>query len=1246
MFLMRSHSGEEQGHLMRQLGPLARGSISTSLILLVLSLSVQAQVQNGEIGGTVTDPSGAVVPGARVLVQNLATRFEIHFQTNAEGIYAARELGVGTYLVRVEAQGFKTVEASNLVLNAGTVLRVDFKLLLGERTDVVEVTDADIQVNTETSRLSQTVDSTQIANLPLNGRNVYDLIQYAPGATNMRGVMYENGANTVVNGVREDFNGFLINGVSNKTLSGGPVNQPIQDTVQEFQLLTLNNSAEFGNSAGAITNLVTKSGSNQLHGSGWEFLRNDVFDANPFFANHFPDPADRKKSPLRLNQFGATLGGPLKKDKLFFYVAYQGDRFLTSSPGLVLAESPEFRAATISAFPNSVAALLYSKFPPDSRGTPFKTLRDYVTSGAFSGFGLRTFADYLCPSDDTGITGVMSGKFARLIGVEQADIDQMNASCPGGSPYSSPQAGAFDRDGNFLVNVLNSGNSQVDQNLFDGNEASLRLDYNLSQSDRFFTQFNWARSKNRFYASPNVPRGFLNPSTSTTHNFQFSHIHEFSPTVLNEFRAGYAQNGLVVTTGLPGVPSIGFDDGTLGFGSYNGYPQTFHENIYNYSDLVSITHGKHSLKAGGELRRNLENSDFNAGRPSYYFFDSLFFAIDSPYTEGAGVDPGIVSGTPAHLETSIRHWRNWEIGAYLQDDWKVSKHLTLNLGIRYDLYTRHTELNNLATTFLKGPGKNFIDNITTGAGQIKGASTPCPGDPLATIAGECGPGGFAPARELGRGDHNDFGPRVGFAWDVFGNGKTSLRGGFGVSYEGTLYSPLSNTRWNPPFYSLNGVSNFLAGDVNSVVYGPVDGAQPTFLGPAPSAQHSGTGVQATGNISGWDPSNPQLALLSSIIFPEGIRDPYVENWFLGVQRELRRSITVEANYVGTAGRKLFRAESVNRVPGERLPERSCVTDTFGRRLCSQINSNDAGNGLEINPFGRLNPNYGRLRVWENSVNSIYHGLQLSVKKKMSDGVQVGGNYTYSHSIDGGSTWHSGGTTANGFAAGDAFSTDVTRPQIDRGNSTFDIRHRFTFNYVWEMSFFRNRHGTVAALLAGWQWNGIFSLQTGAHWSPFRGFSDAKLVALVPGACDAPTFDPSNCVNIRSDYNLDGEPNDRPNAIANNIHATHAQWADGFNLPDNFFSAPCLGCVGSLGRNTFVGPHYWAFDTSIFKSFRIADRYLLQFRAEAFNVFNHTNFQLGNRIGPSNGNNLSNPQFGQAGGTSNPRNLQFGLKLSF
>jgi hypothetical protein len=667
----------------------------------------------------------------------------------------------------------------------------------------------------------------------------------------------------------------------------------------------------------------------------------DALDANLFFANHFPDPAD-PKTPLHLNQFGGTLGGPIQKDKLFFFAAYQGDRFIISNPGLVLAESPQFRSAAISTFPNSVGALLYSKFAPAGSGTPFDTLRQYVASG-FSGSTFTSFAGYLCPANTDG-TGAMAKKFANLFGVEQADIDQMNqGSCPGGSIFGAPKPGVFNRDANFLVNLLDVGKSQVSENLFNGNEASIRLDYNLGSSDRLFTQFNWSRAGDQYYNNNNSLRGFTDPSKTTTPNLQFSYIHTFSPTLLNEFRAGYAGNDFSVTATLPGVPYIFFDDGSLGFGSYSGYPQTLHENIYTYADMVSLSHGKHNVKMGAELRRNLENSDLNAGRPSYYFFDPLFFAIDAPYGEGAGVDPGIISGTPAHLETNIRHWRNWEVGTYVQDDWKVRKRLTLNLGLRYDLYTRHTELNNLATTFLKGPGQNFIDNITTGAGQIKNASTPCPGNPLAVIAGICGPGGFAPAKTLGAGDHNDFGPRIGFAWDVFGNGKTSLRGGFGISYEGTLYNPLSDTRWNPPYYSVDGVSDFLLPSLQTgnVVYGPVDGSKPTFLGSAPPAQHSGSGVQATGNISGWDPSNPHVAANTAIVFPEGIRDPYVENWFLGIQRQIRNKLAVEINYVGTADRKLFRAESVNRIAGGQLPDGTCVTDNFGRKLCSQINSNMA-----------------------------------------------------------------------------------------------------------------------------------------------------------------------------------------------------------------------------------------------------------------------------------------------------------------
>ncbi len=1227
---------------MRHLGPLARSHVCVWLACFILSLSAFAQVQNGQITGVISDPSGAVVSHASVHVRNLATGYETDFASNDSGIYTAPELIVGSYTVSVSVPGFKTVTATNLFLNAGTVLRVDFTLVVGARSETVEVSDAARLVNTENSRLSYTVDAEQIANLPLNGRNVYDLIQYQPGATNVRGIIFENGANTVVNGVRENFNGFLINGMSNTSLSGGPVNTPILDTVQEVQVLTLNNSAEFGSSAGAITNLVSKSGTNQLHGSAWEFVRNEIFDANPFFANHVPDPADRKRLPVRLNQFGATFGGPLKKDKVFFFASYQREKFLTADPGPAILESPEFRAASISAFPKSVSALLYSNFAPKDKGTPVATLREYI-----DGFGGRfaTFGDYLCPAKTDGSTatpGAMSSKFASLFGVEQGDIDQMNSiagsGCPGGSPYATPLPGAFNRDSNFLESIISSNQFQADGNLFDGHDASLRLDYNLSQNNRFFSEFNWARSGDKY--AGNTLRGFTNPFTFNRTNFQVSFIHSFSPNLLNEFRAGYLLDGSVGTVPLPGVPGVVPHDIIMGFGNGPTAGAIIRESTYDYSDLISFTHRKHNLRAGAELRRNLENSDAGSGRPIYDFFDSLFFAIDAPFSQFVGVDPGFTTGSPAQLAASIRHWRYWDVGAFLEDDWRISRRLTLNLGLRYDLYTRSTELSHQATTFLLGPGHDFVDDITTGAGRIKDASAPCPGDPKSLLAGECGPGGFAAAKNLGKGDHNNFGPRLGFAWDVFGNGKTSVRGGFGISYEGSLQRRLTITRFNPPYYSQNREFNFLTGDTNSnLVYGPADGSKSTFLGPAPPAQHSGIGAQATGNISGWDPANPQTSGLTAILLQEGLRDPFVQNWFAGVQRELRRKLILEVNYVGTLGRNLFRADDKNRLPGGRLPEGSCVNDNLGRRLCSQVNTNKAANGSLINPRGSLNPNFGALRVWENTARSSYHGLQVSVKRQLNHGLEFSGNYTYSHSIDSDSTWQSAGFTVDGTAAGDGVTTDQTRPGLDRGNSVFDIRHRLAFTYVWEMPFFRNQHGLLAAIVGGWQWNGIWSVQSGAHWSAFD--PDPPLLQENKlGACSAPTFDPANCANQGGDYNLDGAANDRPNAIANHVHASHAQWADGFNLPNNFFSAPCLGCVGNLGRNTFVGPSYWDFDTSLFKNLRISDRFRLQFRAEAFNVFNHTNFLIGNNV------SLHDPIFGHAGGTNPPRNLQFGLKLSF
>src|SRR5713101_1167571 len=384
--------------------------------VLALTFSAFAQVQNGQFDGAVTDPTGAAIANAKVTVTNPATDLSLSTTTNSSGSFTVKEVPIGTYKLTVEAPGFKTVSSSGVQANAGTIAHVDFKLQIGKASEVIEVTGAAAQVNTEDSKLASTVSSTQINNLPLNGRNVFDLMQLSTGAVNVKGVDFENGHSTVVNGLREDFNGFLINGVSNKGLSGGAVNVPIQDTVEEFQQLQLNMSSQYGNSAGGTVNLVTKSGTNAWHGSGWEYIRNDVTDANKFFLNK----DGVKKLPVRFNQFGLTLGGPIVKDKLFFFLSLQGDRYRSSgSPVNVLQETQAWRDAVIAADTaanatgdptietNSTAALLYKTFAPANPGSQPADPSKIVTANSYFGGDPVTqspgnFSGALCPSNNFG----------------------------------------------------------------------------------------------------------------------------------------------------------------------------------------------------------------------------------------------------------------------------------------------------------------------------------------------------------------------------------------------------------------------------------------------------------------------------------------------------------------------------------------------------------------------------------------------------------------------------------------------------------------------------------------------------------------------------------------------------------------------------------------------------------------------------------------------------------------------------
>jgi len=1276
--------------------------------VLALTFSAFAQVQFGQFTGTVTDPTGAAIGNAKIQVSNPAIDLNLFATTNSSGNYTVKEVPPGVYKITVEASGFKTVSNAGVTANAGTIAHVDFKMLIGKASEVVEVTGEASAVNTEDSRLATTVSSTQINSLPLNGRNVFDLMQLSTGAVNVMGVDFENGHFTVVNGLREDFNGFLVNGVSNKGLSGGVVNTPIEDTVEEFQQLGLNLSAQYGSSAGGTVNLVTKSGTNTWHGSGWEYIRNNALDANYFFNNQ----SGVKRSPLHFNQFGLTFGGPIIKDKLFFFLSLQDDRFKTNAvPTTILQETKAWRdavinadtAANLTANPtNSTAALLYKDFAPANPGNSAGLFNSntYVThwnkGNKYNGvhLGANDFTGFLCSASNFGGTTLMAQKWANIFGVTAGD--QANATADGcGGGLATPAAGTkpIVRTDAIQETSVSTFGTQTQSlgNLFNGKEGSIRLDYNWNANNRMYVNFNYLRDTDTFGACPtsSCTRGFANPTRGLFPTGSLSFVHTFSPTVLNELRVGYTQNNTILTVKDSGVPSIGFSDGTAFFGSYNGYPQAFKENIYTYSDMVSISHGNHNMKAGVDFRRNIENSEFNIARPSYYFYDQVFFAGDAPYLQVNGVDPGICKAPcpvssynpnpSAQLSDNFRHWRNIEFGGYFQDDWKVSKRLTLNLGLRYDLYQRHHEEANYATTFIVGPGSNLVDqirnaNVPAGTvNTINGVKYDCTkvNPTLVPLVGSgCGPGGFAPSATLGQGDHNNFGPRVGFAWDVFGDGKTSIRGGFGIAYEGTLYNPLSNSRWNLPYYSFDEILGGGVGQqANDVVYGPSTctggpptgvcqqnpAVAPTFTGPPTNPNQGPAGQpQAQGNITGWDPSNPNKANLTGVVFPKGVRDPYVYNFHFGIQREILPKTVVDVKYVGTAGHKLFRAEDVNRLPGTELPAGVQVVDNFG------ITRTGTG--------GRLNPNYLKLRAWENAVNSNYNSLQASVKHQMSHGLLFNVDYTYSHSIDNGSTWHSGATTANGAAAGEGYTTTNTDPGLDRGDSIYDVRHRLVVNYVYQLPG-QNLKGAAGAILGGWSYNGIWAFQSGAHWEPTisasRSVGEITLVDPTnnpKGICTQADVNDGNCANTGGDFNLDGGTNDRPNSTSSRIGGvSHSSWANGWGQnaitnpdgttsyqyasPGVTFSTPCLGCTGNLGRNSFVGPGAWYADMTLSKTFKFTERVGMKFDANGFNVFNRTNFLLA-AVGGGAHNNFTRSNFGQAAATLNPRELQFGVKISF
>ncbi|HWP42211.1 MAG TPA: carboxypeptidase regulatory-like domain-containing protein [Blastocatellia bacterium] len=923
---------------------------------------VQAQT-TGTIYGTVSDISGAAIVGATVTVKNTATNLTRSIITNAEGSYRFPLLPVGRYSITVAASGFKPYVRESLELQVEQNLRADFTLEVGEISEQVVVTTEAPQVDTATATLGKVVEEERIVDLPLNGRNFLELgvlqAGVAPPIPNIdvigSGTNNTPGGtkfNFAVNGMRITSNNHLLDGANNvEPVSGAAMIVPSPDALQEFRILTNSYSAEFGRAGGSIVTVVTKSGTNSFHGSLYEFLRNDIFDARNFFAPDVP--------ALKQNQFGATIGGPIRKDKTFFFGSYEGFRQRRGIP--VTAPVPSLR----------------------------------VRQGDFSQEAIKPI-DPLTGQPFPG--GIIPQN--RIDPVARNVLNLWPEPNLGDAVWTSAPSGANDRN-QFVARIdhtlIEGRNTITGRYIFDDGSILIPLGHFASNAAPFIQ----------------VP-GFSNEEASRFQNFMIADTHTFSERVINDFRFSYQRANVA-----SGKPVNQVDPSTLGFtfpkvssidvapviavaGVSGLGPPIFSQrvnNFYQFVDSVAVNSGRHTIKFGGEVRHTRLTSLFTSIANGSFFFNGLAtgnplgdLLIGAPFLflQAAGKEDKSLKQTVAYF--------------YVQDDFRLRRNLTLNLGLRYELSPGFTEKDNLLLTFVPGRQSQLSPTLPTGL-----LHSGDPGIPETIFPTE----------------KDNFAPRIGIAWDPFGDGKTSVRAGYGVFYDESGLIQTYNVYQAPDFQPI------------AVLIFPPSFADP-FLGNSPFKPPLSFPVPVgPGTTATW-------------VAPD-LKHGFIQHWNLTLQRQITSSMAVEVAYVGNRGTRLQGNVDVNQPV---FTKDSTPLNITQRR-----------------PFPLLSSTFQVTSIF----NSSYHGLQTTLTRRLSNGLTFQAAYTWSKAIDD-TTTPSAFFLIPGQNAGRA--QDNRRLDLERALSAFDLRHRFVLSYIYDLPFFRQSTGAASALLGGWRLNGIVSLQSG------------------------------------------------------------------------------------------------------------------------------------------------------------------------
>jgi carboxypeptidase family protein len=1113
-----------------------------ALLTFAACLSAFGQTVVGRISGTVQDANGASVPNASVKVINIANNSERTVTSDENGFYTVTNLPVGTYTIEAEQKGYKKALVSGQNVTADARLTVDLRLEAGEVSETVEIVTAGGEtVNTTSGEVARVIDKQQVQNLALNGRNYIQLLSLVPGVALTTDDQLELTTslatnNQSINGNRGQTNNVTIDGGFNlqSGSNASQINNLGLDYIQEVKIQTSNFSAEYGRNSGAQVSLVTRSGGNDFHGSAFEFLRNDKLDARPFFAPVRP--------PLRFNNFGYSIGGPIFKDKLFFFGGQEWKYLRRLSA-------------------------------PQRRTVP--TLAEL--NGDFS-FRLRG-ADGIVGTNDDGLLKDPNSALPCTAA--------NRAGCFGGTNVALRNIIPQDRitvDGRAIANVYRTAiglatvftNSPVGNNVtfqqpnpLDYREDLLRIDYRINSKHSLYGRY--IHDKNELIDPfgtfintqlPTIPSSRLRPGTS----IQISHTWMISPTFINEAKA----TGAWVAQRIPPFGDLwkretyGFQfqqlftgggrfensipDTTInGFASFFGSARSLLSPTtdINGSDTITLVRGNHTFKTGISVTRNRidQNArttyagqvDFNTGgntRTSNNSFADALLGNFRTYSEQA-LDP-------------MGFFRFTQTEAFAADSWKVNRKLSLELGLRYQFgMPIYTQANNLANfdPSLYDPKQavtilsNGNIDTTKGGNRYNGlvrAGNGVPPEELGRVPGGDSPTVLAVPTGAPRGlyeGHHYFMPRVGFAYSPFDDNKTSIRGGFGMYYdriEGNLIFPSLS---NPPY--------------------------------ATSAQFTNANLS---NITGGSSAVAPWAQINAV--NPDLDTPYTMSYSLSVQRELPHGIFAEAAYVGNLGRHLIRQPDIN-------------TPAFG------FNTSNADR-----PF----KGYTAIRMRLSDSTSNYHGLQLYAAKRKGD-LLMTTSYTWSKVL----------TDASGFNDN---PENAANRHFSYGPATFDRRHIFALTYTYTLNMFSRTHGFTRALLHGYELSGITRLQSGAY-----------LTVTATGN--------SLLGNRRAD-----------------CISSEALFPNGERGPNNWARKEAFAAApdtrrGNCGVGTLEGPGAQTWDFSLRRRFSLTEQFKLQFQADIFNAFNRANFRdLESNLSAANG------AFGTISTAGPPRNIQFGLKLTF